>query len=246
MFLLKLIFYYFISLFLSSFIHETGHILTAILHGWSFRFIVIGPLRISMSKNKNLMLSFEKDIMLWGGLSSTLPSRDTETTFREYSIILLGGPIFSLLVGASLLPLFFKNSFLFPLILSIISMGMGLATILPIPIRSGLHYNDGYRFFRIVNSRHSGYHDEYALFKLSLYNQLHDVPSYDELKNSLSQIAVSDDPLLQFLIHYALLEIADTSSNPNSANIEIQIIDSISPRVSPYILKKFPYKKSAN
>jgi hypothetical protein len=93
-------------LFLTTTIHELGHLLGGKLGGLRFHLLIIGPLRITRRGGK-LLLGWHKSVAIFNGLTGCIPE-DTRDLPRRLLIFTLGGPLASL--GQALLAgwLFFR------------------------------------------------------------------------------------------------------------------------------------------
>lgn len=229
------------AFFLSSLIHELGHLITASCYGWNFMYMVAGPLRIEKRSNDSkLCISFERSISLWGGVNCSMPQNSNQKSFKEFSTILLFGPLLSIVMGTLLIPIFILTNSYLVLLTLCMSYGMGIICILPLPLRTGISYTDGYRYYRIKRKSSIAYNDEYILFKLSTISYLNPQISYDELKEIMSSLPLSDDPIVQFYLHYILLQSAAESSEIEKQTNEIEIINNFIHKVPRYILKACP------
>lgn len=235
--LLQLIIDFLIAFFLSSLFHELGHTLAAQYYGWNFLYLIAGPLRIEKKdKSTKLKFGFEQNVSLWGGVTCNTPINADLKTYDEFALILLFGPLFSLIIGSLLIPIFFLTKSYLVLLTLCMSFGMGIACILPLPIRTGLIYTDGYRYYRIKRN----YNDEYILFQISSLPYINPNISYDELNELISSLTLSNDFSLQYYLHYILLQIAIESSEIEKQSIELKIINSLINNVPKSILRAYP------
>ena len=148
----------------SGIIHELGHILTGLLHGWAFRMLVVGPVGIKKSENK-IKLYIEKDVVMWGGVGAALPTDESADNIKTWSKVLLGGPIVSLATGVIFLSLnLFQPSIVFVL-LGAMPIAMGIACLLP--LKTGITYTDGKRWARLRKQGQSR-DEEICLFKMMM------------------------------------------------------------------------------
>lgn len=151
MYIILLIVWCIVCYFISSFIHEIGHIITGLFQGFKFYLLVIGPIGLEADNNGKLHVYFEKKIALWAGVGGTRPVdlSDIESCLDKFSKILLGGPLTSILVGiiVTVTGVLITNFYI--IILGIMPLGMGIACL--IPVRAGAFYSDGGRWLRIRN-----------------------------------------------------------------------------------------------
>ena len=136
-----------LSFIISSAVHELGHVLVGIAEGFKFHLFIAGPLGVKRDQNDRVVLYFEKNISLWGGIAATLPAQDDEDNYKKFGRILLGGPLTSIILGSiTIIPgILFSQNFL--ILLGLMSLGIG--TISLIPMRNGAFYTDGGRWLRM-------------------------------------------------------------------------------------------------
>lgn len=84
-----------ITLFLTTAIHELGHLLAGKLVGFQFNLLVIGPLRLSREDGR-LRLGLHKSFALFNGLTGSNPA-DSHDLPRRLLVFTLGGPLASLI-----------------------------------------------------------------------------------------------------------------------------------------------------
>ena len=84
----------FLTLFLTTAIHELGHLLAGKLAGLRFHLLIIGPLCLNR-KNGKLRLSWHKSGAIFSGLTGSIPD-DSQNLPRRLLIFTLGGPLASL------------------------------------------------------------------------------------------------------------------------------------------------------
>lgn len=153
----------------SGIIHELGHIVVGLVNGWKFYMLTVGPFGLKADKNGKIKVYFEKHIMSWGGVGSTLPQNKNADNVSIWSKVLLGGPISSIIMGCIFLPLGFAYKNIALLLLGAMPLGMGIVCALPLPLKTGITYTDGARWSRL----HKGGQDkaeEIALFKMVEHN----------------------------------------------------------------------------
>lgn len=158
--------------FIAAYIHELGHVIVGLLFGWKLYLIVVGPLGIKREKNGGLKIYFEKNVKFWGGVGGTLPFDESEKNIDIWAKVLLAGPVASIGFGLLSIPVgIFYNSMFFG-ILGAMSTGMGIASALPFPLKTGIGYIDGYRWKRLKSkTKNEGYWEEVALFRLFEFEQ---------------------------------------------------------------------------
>lgn len=151
-----------------GFVHELGHAVMGIILKWNFTMLVIGPFGWKYSKDKNRMsFYFEKNIAVWGGMACVIPNKeDEEKNLEDWKRILIAGPVMSILCAILSICIFFLSDSLFMLIFALESLGVGIVCIVPLPIRAGVSYSDGYRFYRL-SKRGQGKEEERALLYIA-------------------------------------------------------------------------------
>ncbi len=151
------------SYFIVVSIHELGHILTGLFHGFKFYLFVIGPIGLKRNEQDKVVLYLEKNPTLWGGVCAVLPKTQDFENLKAYARFIIAGPLFTLVFGGIILCLLLLIGHQFLLLLGAMSVAISIATL--IPSRSGAFYSDGGRWLRIVrNTRARAV--ELALFKL--------------------------------------------------------------------------------
>ena len=83
-----------LTLFLTTAIHELGHLLAGKLAGLRFHLLIIGPLRL-IRKDGQLHLGWHKSSAIFNGLTGSIPD-DNRNLPRRLLIFMLGGPLASL------------------------------------------------------------------------------------------------------------------------------------------------------
>jgi len=155
---------------IGAFVHELGHVFIGLINGWKLTFLVVGPLGIRRDEHGDIKIYFEKNVMLWGGVAGTLPTNEKENNIDIWKNILIAGPIASIILGLISIPLGLYLNNMFWGILGAMAIGMGIASVLPFPIKTGIGYIDGYRWKRLKNkSDNVGYMEEVALFRFVEY-----------------------------------------------------------------------------
>jgi len=77
--------------------HEAGHLLGGRLVGFRFILFIVGPLKIVREGNE-VRVRLNKDVSLYGGLASAIPTDDKDLP-RRMAVMIAGGPLTSLLMG---------------------------------------------------------------------------------------------------------------------------------------------------
>ena len=154
------------SFWISGIIHELGHIITGLLHGWKFWLLVVGPIGIKKDEKK-LKAYFEKNPALWGGVGGTIPSDENVDNVKIWAKVLLAGPIASIVTGVIFLSFNFIHFSLAFVLLGAMPIAMGIACLLP--FTTGITYTDGKRWARL-RSEGQGRAEEISLFKMMMAN----------------------------------------------------------------------------
>lgn len=132
---------------ISGVIHELGHIFVGLIQGFKFYLLVIGPFGLKRNENDEIVFYIEMNPAYWGGVGGTFPANENSHNFEKFAKVLLAGPLTSITFGLLIIPLVIINGSLVFLLLSLVSIGMGIASL--IPIRTGAFYSDGGRWLRM-------------------------------------------------------------------------------------------------
>ena len=150
-FILKLIGYAIIAFFMSTIIHELGHVVCGLIHGWKFLMMVIGPFKFYReTPDDRIRFGIEKNPSLWGGCGGTFPNKVDDKAVKVFSRILLAGPIASFILGIVFCVILIVTKNELAMMIGFVALGEGVACILPMKIKTGILYNDGTRCMRIV------------------------------------------------------------------------------------------------
>lgn len=152
-----------LCLLFGIFIHESGHLLYGMMNGFQFNLLVVGPIGFRSVEGKTKVY-FESNKSYWGGISLTLPTNDDDNNIDIFTKILIAGPLFSMIVGMSIIiiSILFK-SFLCA-VLGITVFSFFISTILP--IETQMFYTDGMRY-RILKKQDIYSFEEYAIIKIT-------------------------------------------------------------------------------
>lgn len=146
-----------LAAYLAIWAHELGHVFTGRAVGFEFQAVVVGPIRVERSQSSGgLRVRFNRDLALYGGIAITQP-RGTENLALRFAAFAAGGPVTSLLIGASALLLVWLVSLPLPVMtffgaFGVVSVLCGLATMLP--VRNGPFKNDGLLVATMLLGRH--------------------------------------------------------------------------------------------
>lgn len=170
-------------------VHELGHILTGLINGFKFYIFVIGPIGLKRNEKDDIVLYFEKNPALWGGIGGVLPKTENSKNFKSFSRLIIAGPLFSLLFGGITLLIFFVWRQSFFLIVGAMSLGIFVTTL--IPYQSGAFYSDGGRWLRIIGNTKAK-DVELAIFSLVQSAVIHQGYSHIETSDFLTLINNGD------------------------------------------------------
>ncbi len=199
----RLLVFIIIGFLFSSLVHELGHLIMGLFRGWTFNSIIFGPFRIEAEQHtRKIRVMFEKDIKLWGGLASTIPNKDGQQGMKDFGHILLAGPWLSVIFGVVFLVLYIEFDFLLILAIAGESLGMGIVSLLPFPMRTGLVFTDGYRYLRIKKGGKSLLEEE-AVFVLSTLEVFNKKVTFSEAENLARPLIESEDKIYKYYaLHY--------------------------------------------
>ncbi len=237
--LVQLFFSWIATYLLSTLVHELGHVICGLCHGWKLYLLVVGPMKIYRKTiDSPLNIGIEKNPILWFGVGGTLPSSKSEENIRTWAKILLAGPIASIILGivAGIGLLFWRNIFMLFLCLTPIAMGIMCA--IPMKMKTGILYNDGTRYKRLT---HGGQEEleEKALFQLvevSVFGG--DNPMYpNELVATL--VTSKDVELNYYGFYYSYLN-ALRNHNDEEMNIQLDHMKKIRDKVPKAIVEDCP------
>jgi hypothetical protein len=185
----------------SGIIHELGHIMTGLLHGWQFWMLVVGPIGIKKQENK-IRLYVEKNAVLWGGAGGTLPADENADNVKIWSRVLLGGPVASIVTGVVFLSLYFLRPHIVFILLGAMPIAMGIACLLP--FKTGITYSDGKRWARLRGGGQGGA-EEISLFKMTMRHIFKkDAPAIE--LDDFSPLLQAELPALRYYGHYYLYQ----------------------------------------
>ncbi|MEL6655521.1 MAG: M50 family metallopeptidase [Bacteroidota bacterium] len=181
-------------------VHELGHLLVGLKHGFRFQLFVVGPLGIKREQDK-VKVYLNKNLGYYGGIAGTSPQNDSADNAKIFARILLAGPIASVLfailcfllaflVGKPLGVIFYVGA--------LISIAIFLAT--TVPSRTGLFFTDRKRYQRLVTP---GKDQEVELAMLSIMGKYAQDNSYQNVEEKDIDLLIADDlPFIQFFGHF--------------------------------------------
>jgi ABC-type multidrug transport system fused ATPase/permease subunit len=197
MIVVEFILFMILSYMLSGVVHELGHIVVGMINGWKFLLLVVGPIGLKRNEQDKVVMYLEKNPVLWGGVGGTIPLKHDERNLKIWKSVLLAGPLASILMGAIFLPmaLLAESKNLLLIFLGAMPLGMGLMTILPLPMKTGILYSDGYRYKRL-SSQGQAYLEEKALFNIT---QLQVTESFSEVDyQDIENLSNSTEPSIKY------------------------------------------------
>ena len=201
-----------ISFIMASATHELGHVLTGLIEGFRFHLFVAGPLGVKRDENDRVVVYFEKDISLWGGIAATLPKEADQGNYKKFSRVLLSGPLASIVIGTvSLIPgILTSQNFL--ILFGAMSIAMGTVSL--IPMRNGAFYTDGGRWLRMHKNEAT------KAVEMAIWNLTQNAIIQGHYSNAnLDEITIlknNDDVRTQYLGHYfAYQYYKDNQDNEN-------------------------------
>ncbi len=190
-----------LSYFIAGVIHELGHIFVGLANGWKFWLLVIGPLGIKADDNDKIKFYFEKNIALWGGVGGTIPKTANKNNIKIWSKVLLGGPLASIIMGIIFLPIGVMMDNLFLILLGAMALGMGIVSGLPLPLKTGILFVDGKRWYRLSHGGQEA-DEEIALF--NIVEHINTGGKYSSIKlSSIEALINSKEVGIQYYGYYS-------------------------------------------
>ncbi len=197
-------------------VHELGHVVFGKIKKWIFEYIEVGPF-IVYRDAKKYKIKLSLDVRCWGGVSLLVPRKITDTFDKDFAFLLIGGPFFSILFGGIVLVFGMIMKDINVIIISAMSLGIGMICSIPVPVRTGFTYTDGYRYCRIVSSEETKKEEvNQLLVSLALYSS--DLIPYEDIK-SFSKLEL-DNVISSVYMHYLLYLIAKKKEDDGLANME--------------------------
>lgn len=185
------IIYGFLSFILSSFVHEMGHIVTGLILGEKFNFIIFGPIGL-FRQNTGIKVQFIKKFSWWGGVSLSSFSenklKQEKNINKIYRRKILGGPIFSIISGLIIL-FTFRSNYLFAIMFGFTSIAMGISTL--IPLYSEGSWSDGGKYLRLRKESTRSVEEAIIRIGSTLAGGV-----YDKTKDSYQNLNIKDIEVL--------------------------------------------------
>ncbi len=223
-----------IAPFFAIVMHELGHLLAGIFQGFRLELFVVYFLGLRRNNDK-IEFFFNTNLQYFGGVAATSPKTllNNNDLINKYAIILICGPILSLLITLFSFIVFYRYDSPFnPFfgILTITSFGIFLATTLP--AKSGIFFTDRKRFQRLLNKGEVG---QIELAFLQIINQSLLENSCKNLSiDRLNMLKKDQDKIIQFWGYYFEFQFyKDNARNDemNSAKVSLYEYKKIIPKV---------------
>jgi len=222
--ILKMFGFAFVAFFVSTIIHEGGHVIAGLVQGWRFSIMVIGPVTIYRDmEDDKIKIKMEKNPALWGGLGGTYPKEKSDRNIRAYARILLAGPAASLLMGGICGILLVFHGSLFMSLLTFVPISMGIACLIP-NAKTGFLYTDGGRFLRIVKGGKTAA-EERALFEATLLETHTPGEKYDS--EGIGILTASAEVSFRYFGHYYAYLNAKKDQDAEEIQKQIATMESI-------------------
>ncbi len=191
---------YFLSVVLAPFLaialHEAGHLFAGLAQGFRLEMYIVGFLGIKRENNR-VKVYFNKDLYYFGGMAATMPVKKYPDLKKRFAIIVIAGPLFSLITGLLFMLVFaFTNTAFnaFWGLCCLFSFAVFLGTMLP--SKTGVFFSDRKRFQRLMDKGKAG---DIELALLETMNQSMVDDNYKNLSVDKLQVIKSDtDQFIQF------------------------------------------------
>ena len=243
-FLAKFLLYWIVGFVLALYLHEFGHLMVGLFHGWKFYMLVVGPIKLYRERLQDpIQMGFEPNVMNWFGMGATLPLRQEPETLRVFGKILLGGPLSSLLFGLLfLLGALWLQSF-FLCMLGLCSLAIGIVNYIPLSIRTGFFFNDGTRFRRIRDGGAPAREEAEIMNLVEKQTQYGDELPIEE--KECKALLASQDAIYRYYGYYVLVQSA-RKHDPDLAPNYLAQAEALSRQIPASVTKQFPLKQAAD
>ncbi|MBI9033286.1 MAG: M50 family metallopeptidase [Bacteroidales bacterium] len=211
-------------IFISLTVHELGHLITGLIHGFKFQLFVVGFLGVKRDENTDrVKVYFNTDFNYFGGVAATLPVDHQPGNIRKFANILIAGPLTSLFFAISCFvfsrfgPLSMQSIFSSG---SLISFMIFLAT--TVPSKSGVFFSDRKRYQRLTSK---GKDSEVEMSLLTIMGTQNRDQSMRNVNISDIETLHSDDtPFLKFVGSYynVLFQMGKNSKQLMEAKLEFE------------------------
>ena len=231
---LQMMGYAVVAYFFASIVHEMGHVVCGLICNWKFLAMCVGPFKFYRnSPEDKIRFGIEKNPAVWGGYGGTFPRKLDDDNIRTFAKILLAGPVASLILGAVFIVIMIFTKSELAMMIGFVAIGEGVACILPMNIKTGILYNDGTRFKRIVKGGKEAMEEKAILsfiFKTFLYGE---DDSYD---NELIDVLLdSEDESIRYyglFYHYQNAKLENDEEAMDSIRKEMETLGTM---VSSYV-----------
>jgi len=130
-------------------VHEIGHVLGGLSQGMRFLMLIVGPFGWHASSH-GPKFQWNTNLALMGGLAAMLP-RKIEATRRELLVLIVGGPLASLLLSMFAIALASVGEPRFAAYCTFVAAtSFGIFVVTLIPVRSGGFMSDGLQIIDVL------------------------------------------------------------------------------------------------
>ena len=222
--IIQCIVYAFLSMCISSIVHEGGHVIAGLVQKWKFILMIIGPVKIYRDETTDkIKFGIEKNPALWGGCGGTVPKTREDAKIEIFGKILLAGPLASVIFGIAIGLVMIAERPLFLLFLAAVSIGMGIACLIP-GVKTGILYNDGTRYMRIKKGGQATL-EEKAVFEAAMAASLEENVTYDEV--GIEALLGSQDDEFKYLGHFYAYCNAKTAGDSDKVKEHIAAMENL-------------------
>jgi len=216
-------------------------VIIGLRYGWKFHLLVIGPFGLKRSENGKIRFYFEKRFALWGGVGGTIPQDANPDKIKEWAMILLAGPMASIVLGSGFLTAGLFSESLFLILLGAMSLGMGTVSALPLPIKTGILYTDGGRVMRIRKGGQEA-REEAAMLDLVICECTG--ASFTDVNDSFIETLINaKDYSIRYYGYYYKYKFHKAQNNLAEANFAISEMESIKDKVPAVIVSDCKYEQ---
>lgn len=238
--IINVIMYWIFGMFVAGAVHESAHLVVGLINGWKFQIFQIGPFLWEREGiEAPIRFSLCGNISRWGGLAASCPAQKSQNNIKVWSKVLIAGPLSSIIFGVIFLTLYhFLKKDIF-LMTGLVCLAMGLVTILPIPVKTGITYNDGKRYKRLVSGGRDAA-EEIALLNITV-DSTFDEKTFKPEPEDIKVLCESDDELFRYFGYYFYYKSLDQESKEKeSVRIELDNLRK-SGKITRYVLEEFKY-----
>jgi hypothetical protein len=208
---------------IAGIVHEMGHVVAGIAFGWKFQWIVVGCFGLKRNGEGHIQPYFERNPLLWGGVGAALPTDSSGENDKAWAFVLLCGPLASLALAIVALPLGIVLNVTFLFVLGAMSIGIGVACLLP--VSTGILYTDGKRFARLRGNIQEKT-EETALFKIAMY-KIFEENRFALNTDDIEALKAAKLPAIQYYGHYNAYLFNKNRNDINNMNTERDAMNKI-------------------